>query len=77
LREKYRTERDRRLRADGSTQYLELSGTLAEYCEVDPHPPFVERDPLSIGTDVVILGYWNRFPGVQCDNDSYCYIPRN
>lgn len=19
--------------------------------------------------------YWNRFPGVQCDNDAYCYIP--
>ncbi|MFN3008133.1 flavin-containing monooxygenase [Mycolicibacterium wolinskyi] len=19
--------------------------------------------------------YWNRFPGIQCDNDSYCYIP--
>jgi cation diffusion facilitator CzcD-associated flavoprotein CzcO len=19
--------------------------------------------------------YWNRYPGIQCDNDSYCYIP--
>ncbi|MCK5754031.1 MAG: NAD(P)/FAD-dependent oxidoreductase, partial [Mycobacterium sp.] len=19
--------------------------------------------------------YWNRFPGIQCDNDAYCYIP--
>lgn len=19
--------------------------------------------------------YWNRYPGVQCDNDSYCYLP--
>jgi cyclohexanone monooxygenase len=19
--------------------------------------------------------YWNRFPGVQCDNDAYCYVP--
>ncbi|MEY4509991.1 MAG: hypothetical protein RLZZ450_2113 [Pseudomonadota bacterium] len=19
--------------------------------------------------------YWNRFPGLQCDNDAYCYIP--
>lgn len=19
--------------------------------------------------------YWNRYPGVQCDNDSYCYMP--
>ena len=20
--------------------------------------------------------YWNRFPGIQCDNDAYCYMPR-
>ena len=19
--------------------------------------------------------YWNRYPGVQCDNDAYCYLP--
>ena len=19
--------------------------------------------------------YWNRYPGIQCDNDAYCYIP--
>ena len=19
--------------------------------------------------------YWNRYPGIQCDNESYCYIP--
>ena len=19
--------------------------------------------------------YWNRYPGIQCDNDSYCYLP--
>jgi cyclohexanone monooxygenase len=19
--------------------------------------------------------YWNRFPGIQCDNDAYCYLP--
>src|ERR1700759_1009189 len=19
--------------------------------------------------------YWNRFPGLQCDNDAYCYLP--
>jgi cyclohexanone monooxygenase len=108
LRDKYRAERDKRLRSDGSTQYLELTADLAAYADVDPHIPFVERDPQSIETDVLILGggfaglltavalkkagvedirildmagdfggvwYWNRFPGVQCDNDSYCYIP--
>ena len=19
--------------------------------------------------------YWNRYPGLQCDNDAYCYLP--
>jgi cyclohexanone monooxygenase len=19
--------------------------------------------------------YWNRYPGIQCDNDAYCYMP--
>ena len=19
--------------------------------------------------------YWNRYPGIQCDNDAYCYLP--
>src|SRR3546814_1840059 len=19
--------------------------------------------------------YWNRYPGIQCDNESYCYLP--
>jgi cyclohexanone monooxygenase len=56
LRDKYRAEHDKRLRADGSTQYLELSTDFAAYSEVDPHTPFVERDALSIETDVLILG---------------------
>ena len=19
--------------------------------------------------------YWNRYPGIQCDNDAHCYMP--
>jgi cyclohexanone monooxygenase len=41
---KYRAERDKRLRADGNAQYLELKGRLAHYAE-DPYTPFVERAP--------------------------------
>jgi hypothetical protein len=36
LREKYRQERDKRLRSDGETQYLEMSGKFAHYGEDDP-----------------------------------------
>jgi len=25
--------------------------------------------------DVGGVWYWNRYPGIQCDNDSYCYLP--
>jgi cyclohexanone monooxygenase len=108
LREKYRQERDKRLRTEGSKQYVETSDDFAEFWETDPHTPAVVRDPLSEEVDVVVLGggfagliaavrlkeagvrnlrviemggdfggvwYWNRYPGIQCDNDSYCYIP--
>ncbi|OBF27779.1 monooxygenase [Mycobacterium sp. ACS1612] len=108
LREKYLYERDKRLRADGSTQYLELKDDYAEFAEVDPHTPVTPRTPINEDVEVAVLGggiagllagaylkkagvddvhivemggdfggvwYWNRFPGIQCDNDAYCYIP--
>ena len=28
-----------------------------------------------MGGDFGGVWYWNRFPGIQCDNDAYCYIP--
>ena len=108
LREKYLRERDKRLRPEGSTQYLELKGEFAEFSEVDPHTPVTPRTPIDEDIEVAVLGggiagllagsylkkagvedvrviemggdfggvwYWNRFPGIQCDNDAYCYIP--
>ncbi|OBI11636.1 monooxygenase [Mycobacterium sp. E2327] len=108
LREKYLHERDKRLRPEGSKQYLELKGDFAEFSEVDPHTPVTPRTPITEDVQVAVLGggiagllagaylkksgvddvhviemggdfggvwYWNRFPGIQCDNDAYCYIP--
>ena len=108
LREKYLFERDKRLRPEGSKQYLELKDDFAEFAEVDPHTAVTPRTPLDADIDVAVLGggitgllagaylkksgvedvhviemggdfggvwYWNRFPGIQCDNDAYCYIP--
>ncbi|HXK22887.1 MAG TPA: NAD(P)/FAD-dependent oxidoreductase [Myxococcota bacterium] len=108
LREKYRQERDKRLRKEGSRQFLHTEDELADFFETDPHSPPVVRDPISQDADVVILGggfagliagarlkqagvedvrivemggdfggvwYWNRYPGIQCDNESYTYIP--
>ena len=108
LKDKYRHERDKRIRSDGQTQYVRPVGDVAQSFEADPHKPLVPRAPISEEIDVVILGagwgglmaayhltqagvtnfrnvdtagdfggvwYWNRYPGIQCDNESYCYLP--
>lgn len=108
LHEKYLAERDKRLRPEGTRQYVEMTDDLAGYWEDDPHTPSIERDPVCDDCDVAILGggfagliiaarlkqagveniriiemggdfggtwYWNRYPGVQCDVESYTYMP--
>ncbi|MCX8560845.1 NAD(P)/FAD-dependent oxidoreductase [Mycolicibacterium mucogenicum] len=108
MREKYAYERAKRVRPEGSAQYLEAAGDYAEFSDNDPHTPVTPRAPIDADLEVVILGggiagllagaylakagvedvhvieaggdfggvwYWNRFPGIQCDNDAYCYIP--
>jgi cyclohexanone monooxygenase len=30
---------------------------------------------IELGGDFGGAWYWNRFPGIQCDTDSYCYLP--
>jgi len=107
LREKYRRERDKRLRPEGNDQYVEIKGQFAHYLD-DPYVERIERAPLTDEVDVVIIGagfggllagarlreagienlrviesggdfggtwYWNRYPGAQCDIESYCYLP--
>ncbi|MCB1684806.1 MAG: NAD(P)/FAD-dependent oxidoreductase, partial [Pseudomonadales bacterium] len=108
LRERYRIERDKRLRADGNQQYLEMTGEYARYLE-DPYiGEKIAREPVTDEVDVVLIGggfgglqagarlrdagiediriiekggdfggtwYWNRYPGAQCDIESYCYLP--
>lgn len=109
LREKYRQERDKRLRPEGEEQYLEVQGALAHYSEFDPYSRSdFTREAVSDVVEVAIIGggfsgllaaarlkgagvsdiriieagadfggtwYWNRYPGAQCDIDSYCYLP--
>ncbi|MCO1659911.1 flavin-containing monooxygenase [Pseudonocardia humida] len=111
LRQKYREERDKRLRPDGNAQYLDVSGELAAFA-ADPYlasspggrpraPRIAEVDVLVLGggwsglqmavqlqkagtTDFLIVDqagdfggvwYWNRYPGVRCDMESYIYMP--
>ncbi|MCX6520705.1 MAG: NAD(P)/FAD-dependent oxidoreductase [Actinobacteria bacterium] len=55
LREKYREERDRRLRNDGNEQYIEVTGQFARYLD-DPYVAPVERGPLHDTVDVAVIG---------------------
>jgi cation diffusion facilitator CzcD-associated flavoprotein CzcO len=108
LREKYRHERDKRLRADGNDQYVNVVGQYERFVKDPFAAPDVERQPLLDEVDVVIIGggfgglltgahlrkagvedirviengsdfggtwYWNRYPGAQCDIESYIYMP--
>jgi cation diffusion facilitator CzcD-associated flavoprotein CzcO len=54
LREKYRAERDRRLRADGNQQYIDIS-KFAHYLD-DPYVERIERDPITDDVEVVVVG---------------------
>ncbi|MBL6691970.1 MAG: NAD(P)/FAD-dependent oxidoreductase [Pseudomonadales bacterium] len=56
LREKYRIERDKRLRSDGNDQYLEVAGDFSDYVD-DPYvTETLNREPLQDEVDVVIIG---------------------
>ncbi|OHB27153.1 MAG: monooxygenase [Phenylobacterium sp. RIFCSPHIGHO2_01_FULL_69_31] len=55
LREKYRAERDKRLRADASEQYVEIAGKFAHYLE-DPYVQPIERAPIDEAVEVVVIG---------------------
>ena len=55
LRDKYRAERDRRVRADGSEQYVDIAGQFAHYLE-DPYVERLDRAALSEDVEVVVVG---------------------
>jgi cyclohexanone monooxygenase len=56
LKEKYRVEREKRLRSDGTAQYIEL-GEVFRDIDADPYvEPGFTRDPMVIETDVAIVG---------------------
>ncbi|WP_236792273.1 NAD(P)/FAD-dependent oxidoreductase [Amycolatopsis sp. GM8] len=55
LREKYRAEREKRLRAEGSAQYRQVTHELAHYVD-DPYLPRVEREPVRDEVEVAVIG---------------------
>jgi len=108
LRERYRQERERRLRPDGIAQYVEVAGEFAAFARDPWADSGATRGPLFDEVDVAIVGagfsglllgahlrelgvgsvrlidkaadvggtwYWNRYPGIACDVESYVYMP--
>ena len=56
LREKYRFERDKRVRSDGNEQYVEVKADFSQYVD-DPYvEPGFTRDPLFDEVEVAIVG---------------------
>jgi len=63
LHEKYRIEREKRLRDDGNDQYVEIKGKFA-YLEEDPYvDPGFTREPSTDEIEVVLIG--GGFGGLQ------------
>ncbi len=108
LRDRYRTERDKRIRTDGNDQYVEVVGAYERFVQDVFADASIEREPCHDEAEVVIIGggfggvlaglhlhragiddvrlvetgaevggtwYWNRYPGAQCDIESYVYFP--
>lgn len=55
LRDKYRQERDKRLRKDGIAQYIEVGGDFSYFAE-DPYVERVERSAVTRTCEVAIIG---------------------
>lgn len=56
LREKYRAERDKRLRTDGNEQYQEVVGDFSNYID-DPYlEKVIEREPIHDEMDIIVIG---------------------
>ena len=108
VRERYRAERDRRARPQGTDQFQFAEAELAHFDD-DPYAPEVAaRESVDRDVDVLVIGagiggiemaatldragvtdllmldraadfggtwYWNRYPGIRCDVESYIYLP--
>ena len=55
LRQKYLKERNKRLRADGNDQYIQVKGQLAHYLD-DPYTPVTPRDPKTDHVTFAFIG---------------------
>ncbi len=63
MRERYRIERDKRIREDGNEQYIEVTGDFADFVE-DPYiAEEIVREPVTDEVEVLLIG--GGFGGLQ------------
>lgn len=55
IRAKYAQERDKRVRADGNDQYIEIKDQWGQYLE-DPYTPVAQREPVRDHVTVAFIG---------------------
>ncbi len=55
IRQRYRAERDKRIRTDGNEQYVEIKDQLGHYLE-DPYVPVQKREPVTDHVTVAYIG---------------------
>ena len=56
IKEKYRAEREKRLRPEGVSQYRDFTGVFRDF-DHDPNAdPTFQRDPVAVETEVAIIG---------------------
>ena len=55
LRDRYRAERDKRLRADANEQYTEVAGEFSHYLD-DPYISPIEREPIVKDVRMAVVG---------------------
>jgi cyclohexanone monooxygenase len=108
IRAKYRREREKRLRSEGTDQFNFAEGKYSGFDDDPWAGPPQPRDPRREEIDLLIIGaglgglitsitaldagiedfrildvtadfggtwYWNRYPGIRCDVESYIYLP--
>ncbi|MDG2026048.1 MAG: NAD(P)/FAD-dependent oxidoreductase [Acidimicrobiales bacterium] len=108
IRARYAAERDKRLRADGPEQYIQVKDDHVHFQDDPWSDDANQREPLTDEVEVLVVGagfgglvagarlrqqgvdsirfvdpaadfggtwYWNRYPGIACDVESYIYLP--
>ncbi|KAL4751784.1 hypothetical protein BDW72DRAFT_192645 [Aspergillus terricola var. indicus] len=85
VRKRYAEEASKRLKPEGSSQFVPLTSADEERLRSLADAPWVDHEALNARPSPIKDGdaaggfggtwYWNCFPGLHCDVESYVYLP--